>query len=247
MALADQTDHDGGVAPVMHLGVSRTLGIEIIEGTWTAEAVVTLDEIQERFGISRTVAREVVRHLESLRLVQSRRRVGVVVQPRTEWDVLDPTLIDWRLHSTDRWAQLRSLTALRNVVDPAAAAGAAVHASVEVKSLLPPLAAKMREAGESGRLEEFLALDIRFHRALLTSSGNELFSAVADMVEVILTGRTELGLMPEHPEPEALAAHDTVARAVWEGDAATARSAMAAITGEVQTAFARELDQAENP
>lgn len=233
---AVQTPFDDG-APLLHKGVARDLGITIIDGAWAVEEVMTLEQIQHRFGISRTVAREVVRQLEGLGLVASKRRVGVQVQPRELWKVLSPTLIDWRLRSTDRVNQLRSLSQLRQVVEPAAAAGAAVHASVETRALLPPLAAAMRREGEAGRLQEFLELDIRLHRTLLASSGNELFAALGDVVEVVLRGRTELDLMPAQPAPAALEGHEAVAEAVWRGDPVAARDAMAGIISEVQEAF----------
>ncbi len=235
--MADSAFDEG--APLLHKGVARELGIKIIDGTWPAGEVLRLEDIQDRFGISRTVAREVVRQLEGLRLVASRRRVGILVQPRETWNVLSPTLIDWRLHSTDRANQLRSLIQLRHVVEPAAAAGAAQHASLETRAMLPPLAASMRHLGEAGKLQEFLELDITMHRTLLAASGNELFAAMASFVEVVLTARTELDLMPANPEPEALDAHEEVAMAVWRGDPQAAHAAMSRITGEVQTFFSQ--------
>lgn len=229
-------------APLLHRAPARELGIEIIEGRIAVEAGMTLDDLQRRFAISRTVAREVVRELETLHLVTSRRRVGIVVQDRAGWNALHPTLIDWRLHSTDRPKQLRDLTELRHVVEPAAAGAAARLATVEARAALPPLAARMRELGEAGRLEEFMTLDIRMHRTILESSGNDLFAAMADLVEVVLVGRTELSLMPQQPKPEALDAHEDVADAIWRGDTRAAQSAMTAITAEVLAAFTDAAD-----
>ena len=155
------------------------------------------------------------------------------------WNVLDAQLIDLRLHSQNREAQIYSLTQLRLAVEPAAAESAARLASIHTRARLLPLAAEMRRTGEAGLLEEFMAYDIEFHRLLLRSSGNELFSALADIVAVVLQGRTELGLMPAQPKPEALAGHEAVAEAVFKGDPLGARVAMEGILEEVHEAFSK--------
>lgn len=222
---------------LMHHGVSRELGIEIMDGAWPVETARTLEDVQSRFGVSRTVAREASRQLEAMGLVRTRRRLGLVAQPMSQWSVLDPLLIDWRLHSTRREDQIYSLAQLRLAVEPAAAESAARFASIHTRARLLPLAAEMRRTGEAGQLREFMKYDIEFHSLLLKSCGNELFAALADLVAVVLQGRTELGLMPAQPKPEALAGHEAVAQAVFHGDAEAARTAMQDILDEVRTAF----------
>ncbi len=223
---------------LLHQGVARELGIEIIDGVWAEGAALTLDDIGERFDVSRTVAREVARQLEAMGMVSARRRVGLIAQPMSRWSVLDPRMIDWRLHSSDRQAQIVSLTQLRLAVEPAAAESAARVASVHTRAQLLPLAAELRRTGEAGDLLEFMKFDIEFHATLLSSSGNEMFAALSSLIAAVLQGRTELGLMPEQPKPEALDGHDAVARAVFEGDPLAARAAMQGIIDEVREVFA---------
>lgn len=222
---------------LLHHNISRKMGIEIIEGRWKHESIRTLEAVQSRFNVSRTVAREASRQLESMGLIRTRRRLGLIAQGMDHWNVLDAQLIDWRLHSTDREAQIYSLTQLRLAVEPAAAESAARFASIHTRARLLPLASEMRRTGEAGLLTEFLAHDIEFHRLLLRSCGNELFAALADVVAVVLQGRTELGLMPAQPKPEALSGHEAVAQAVFRGDSEGARLAMEGILQEVREAF----------
>ena len=42
---------------LMQDSVSRTLAIEMLDGVWKAGESLTLEDLQSRFGISRTVAR----------------------------------------------------------------------------------------------------------------------------------------------------------------------------------------------
>ncbi|WP_265521645.1 FadR/GntR family transcriptional regulator [Oerskovia flava] len=224
-------------ATVLHTPVLDALGERIASGVAPAGSTLTLESIGAEFGVSRTVTREVMRMLESLGMVRSRRRVGIVVLPADDWNVLDPRVIRWRLAGPGRVDQLRTLTELRCAVEPLAAAGAARHATDDARAELLSLADRMRELGEAGRLEEFLELDVRMHAVLLRSSGNEMFAALTGVVAAVLAGRTHLGLMPHEPVDEALALHEEVARAVSAADPVRAEAAMARLVGEVRTAL----------
>ncbi len=227
-------------SPALHSAVLDALGRSITSGDLAPGTPLTLEAIGAEHGVSRTVAREVMRLLEGLGLVRSGRRVGIVVLPMESWSVLDPRVIRWRLEGPGRDAQLRSLTELRHAVEPLAAAGAARHAPAETRDELVDLATRMRVLGEHGDLTEFLALDVRMHELVLRSSGNELFGALAGVVAAVLSGRTHLGLMPASPVPEALDQHEAVARAVAAGDPEAAEAAMAAIVGEVRRALTED-------
>ncbi|HEY0217282.1 MAG TPA: FCD domain-containing protein, partial [Cellulomonas sp.] len=193
-----------GAVEVLHSSVLDVLGAEITVGTLAEGAVLTLEQIQQRFEVSRTVAREAMRMLEHLHLVTSRRRVGLVVRPAADWLVFDARVIRWRLAGPGRIAQLRSLTELRAAVEPVAAAAAARHADAAEVDRLVALTERMRVLGEAGRLEEFLACDIQFHALLLRAGRNEMFAALTEVVAEVLTGRTRHGLMPDRPRAEAL-------------------------------------------
>jgi DNA-binding FadR family transcriptional regulator len=224
-------------ATVLHSSVLDTLGREIVSGDIPPGGVLTLEQLQDRFGVSRTVVRECMRILESMNLIRSRRRVGIVVRPASEWTILDVRIIRWRLEGPGRDAQLRNLTELRVAVEPVAAGGAALCATSDERARLVEMAARLRVLGEAGRLEEFLDVDIAYHRLLLQASGNEMFGSLADFVAEVLAGRTHLGLMPHQPVPEALAAHDGVAWAVRDGNRAEAERWMLLLMSEVREAL----------
>lgn len=213
----------------LHGRVLDLLGLAICAGDLASGSVVRIDQLQQRYGVSRSVMREAIRVLASMGLVASRRRVGVQVLPAAAWNLYDPQLIGWRLASPGRTAQLQSLTELRTAIEPEAARLAALRAPLADASELMGLAGKLWAAGQAEDAETFLILDIEFHRLVLSSSGNEMFAKLSTLVEAVLTGRTQYGLMPRHPHNEALQMHVDVASAIQRGDAAEAHKAMLGI------------------
>ncbi|MGV0602895.1 GntR family transcriptional regulator, partial [Mycolicibacterium pulveris] len=89
----------------LHASLLTALGTAIVSGEYPAGHVLTLDGVSAQHGLSRSVAREVVRVLESMGMIESRRRVGITVQPAENWNVFDPMLIRWRIDVGDRAAQ----------------------------------------------------------------------------------------------------------------------------------------------
>ena len=225
----------------LHVGTLDHVGGRIVGGELGPGVVLTLDRLSHEYAVSLSVAREVVRVLESMGMVRSRRRVGVTVLGREDWNVFDPRLIRWRLAGADRPAQLQSLSQLRRGFEPVAAALAAAHASAEECGVLAGAVSDMVVHGHTGDLEAYLVADVTFHRTLLESSGNEMFRALGDVVAEVLAGRTHHGLMPDRPNPEAIAMHDAVARAVRTGDAREAERVMRELIEEAADAMRDEL------
>ncbi|MFI8086796.1 FadR/GntR family transcriptional regulator [Streptomyces sp. NPDC086080] len=222
----------------LHGRVLDTLGPEITAGAYPPGSVLRTDELAQRFDVSRSVMREVVRVLESMHLVESRRRVGVTVLPTREWNVYDPQVIRWRLAGTDRPRQLRSLTMLRSAVEPFAAALAARNATAEQCAELTECALGMVAHSRGHRLEGYLLHDVAFHRVILTASGNEMFARLGDVVAEVLAGRTRHEVMFEDPDPAAVTLHVQLAEAVRERDAARAER----LTREITEGALQELD-----
>lgn len=221
----------------LHNRVLAVLGPAIAAGEYTTGHTFTLSGLEQDFGVSRTVAREAVRVLESMGLVVSRPRTGIRVRPRRDWSVFDPQLIRWRLAGAGRMEQLRSLNELRAAVEPGAAALAAERGPADDRAQLAILAEQMTLTGRAGELDTFLELDVTFHRRVLELSGNEMLSGLAEVVTEVLVGRTSYDLMPHRPRPEALRLHTAVAQAIRDGLPDVAEAAMRAIVTEVADAL----------
>lgn len=225
------------MTPSLHTDVVEALGRRIVAGDLPADLAFTLEWIQTEYGVSRTVAREGVRTLESMGLVETRRRAGILIRPADDWDALSPTLIRWQLDTDPRGPKLGALTEMRAAIEPVAAAAAARRATEDERTRILELAARLRAEGAKEDLSDFLRTDIELHSAILSASHNDTFAALREPVAEVLSGRTRLGLYPEHPEPLALDLHDEVARAIATGSSQAAEDAMRALVAEVREAL----------
>jgi DNA-binding FadR family transcriptional regulator len=222
----------------LHARLLATLGPALTAGEHPPGSVLRTDELAERFGVSRTVVREVIRVLESMHLVESRRRVGVTVLPPEQWNVFDPQVIRWRLAGVDRPRQLRSLTTLRSAIEPVAAGLAARTATPEQCAEVTRRAMEMVATSRGGQLEAYLVHDVALHRVVLQASGNEMFARLGDVVREVLAARTEHHVMFSDPDPAAVTLHVQLAEAIRSRDAERAE----AITREITVGALHELD-----
>src|SRR6478609_11502396 len=224
----------------LHRNLLEALGTAIASGHYPAGEVLTLDGVSAEHGVSRSVAREAIRVLESMGMVASRRRVGLTILPSEKWNVFDPLVIRWRLESDDSAALLVSLSELRRGFEPAAAALAARRADPHQCRIMAAAVSDMVMHGRADDLDSYLQADKVFHRTLLEASGNEMFRALNAVVSEVLTGRTHHGMMSDEPNPVSIALHDEVARAIRLRDEAGAERAMRAIIDEAKAAVADE-------
>jgi DNA-binding FadR family transcriptional regulator len=226
VAATDRLNPTEATEAGLHARVLDHLGTTICGRQITPGSVLYIDDLVDRYEVSRSVIREVLRVLAAMGLIETRRRVGIMIRPTTAWNVFDPQVIRWRLASDGRNAQLRSITELRTAVEPHAAWLAADRATPVEASDLVGLAAKMWAAGKAGDGEEFLRLDIEFHKQVLIASGNEMFVQLQSLVAEVLAGRHHYHLMPHYPDTQALQLHADVANAIQRGEGARARDAM---------------------
>lgn len=211
----------------MYDAVVNDLGYAVVSGRYAPGDRLTLSDIESGHGVSRTVARDAVKTLSALGLMETRRKAGIVIQPRENWHVLSPDVIAWRLAGEERIQQIESLTDVREAIEPRAARLAARHGSdaqAEELLALGRALVTLAEAG-LGRSPDYLEADLRFHTLLLEASGNELLHAMRGMVSEVLRGRAIHGLHPAWPELDAVTDHLRIAEAIAARDPAAAEMA----------------------
>ncbi|MGW2045264.1 gluconokinase, GntK/IdnK-type [Streptomyces sp. NPDC001858] len=199
--------------------VVELLGCQIVEGAKPRDQHLTVDAVVHEFGITRPMAREALQTLHQKGLVNLQPRIGATVQALERWDLLDPDVITWRLEAAPD-SQMRSLTELREVIEPRAARLAALSRSAEVchdltsqaRTLLAlseePDFAK-EEEGAAIR-QRFRDVDAAFHRTLLAGSRNELFLRLSHPVVMALNHRIDRDWAGGHQEATVVSARAAV-------------------------------------
>jgi DNA-binding FadR family transcriptional regulator len=224
----------------LHAHVLDTLGQRIVDGTLEAGTVLRPEDVTAEFGVSRSVVREALRVLQSLGMVVARQRVGTQVLPSASWELLAPSVIRWRGASSAYFTQQRELLDLRLGVEPVAAALTADRGGDAAEAVLAA-ALEMVAAADRGDGRAYLDADVRFHRALLTGSGNAVFAHFAGTVEALLHTRTsESRDTITGWTAEAAARHEAVGRAVVGREARIASDAAADLVRTTRDEFVAE-------
>lgn len=207
--------------------VLDVVGQAIAGGAYAPGDRLTLRGLEAEFGVSRTVAREAMRALEQLGMVESSRRVGLTVLPMERWAVFDPAVIAWRLRGEkSRAAQLRTLNELRVAIEPLAARHCAEHASEADRAEILRLAGELCEldAHPSPKVGAELEVDLQFHTAILRGSRNEMFNALAPSLLAIFKGKSIFGSAKRDPVAGTAQLHLELARAIADSRADTAEA-----------------------
>src|SRR5687767_4720416 len=116
----------------LHGTIARDLGVKIVSGRYQPGHVLKGEiDASDRLQVSRTAYREAVRILAAKGLVESRPKAGTRVSPQASWHMLDPDVLSWIFEFEPDDLLLSNLFELRKIVEPEAAALAALRRSDE--------------------------------------------------------------------------------------------------------------------
>ncbi|MEU1672836.1 FadR/GntR family transcriptional regulator [Streptomyces roseifaciens] len=210
----------------LHGQLVQQLGQMIVSGDLGADRPLVPEEIGQRFEVSRTVVRESLRVLEAKGLVSARPNVGTRVRPVSDWNLLDPDIIEWRAFGPQREDQRRELCELRWTIEPLAARLAAGHGREDVQQRLADMAEIMGHALAQGDSLTFTRADAEFHSLLLQVAGNRMLEHLAGIVSSALhvSGAPSGGC--DRPTEAGVGHHLRIVDAVGAGDGSGAEAAM---------------------
>jgi DNA-binding FadR family transcriptional regulator len=198
----------------IHQALARQLGIAILSGEHPpGEGFGGEIERSEALGVSRTAYREAMRILTAKGLLESRPKAGTHVTPRRRWNLLDPDVLEWMFSGNPDECFIRDLFELRGVIEPAAAALAAVRHGRNDLARMDAGLAGMRAHGLA--TAEGQAADQEFHTALLDATRNEALASLATSVAAAVRWTTRFKQAkrehPRDPLPEHIALRDAIA------------------------------------
>lgn len=223
----------------VHDTVVDTIGKWILGGDYApGDLLPREDDLAATLGVSRTSVREAVKVLSAKGLLVARRRVGVRVQSRDGWNLLDPLVLSWHPDVGRDEVLITSLIEVRRIIEPAAAALAATRASAADLAQIEEALIGM-ETNVKTDLGACCEADLRFHARLVGASHNLVLTRLIGTIEAAL--RVTFGITNRlmTAQSRALAAHRVVFECVRMRDADGARAA----TVELLGLAARDLDR----
>lgn len=209
--------------------IAEKLGTAILSGVYRPHELVPGEvELGRRFGASRPVVREAFKLLAGKGFIASRRRAGTRVRPREAWHMLDAEVLAWRLKDGKAEPKfVLDLLHARAVVEPAAAAMAARAHTPQTLVAIDTAFADMERTAHSAAL--FAEPDIRFHKAILTATGNDVMTAFGALIEAALGIFVRIASRhPDAPAP-SVPLHRAILEAIRRRDAEGAHAAMMAL------------------
>lgn len=210
----------------LHGQLVQQLGQMIVSGDLGADRPLVPEEIGQRFEVSRTVVRESLRVLEAKGLVSARPNVGTRVRPVSDWNLLDPDIIEWRAFGPQRDDQRRELGELRWTIEPLAARLAAGHGREDVQQRLGDMVEIMGHAFAQGDAITFSRADAEFHSLLIQLAGNRMLEHLSGIVSAALQVSGSPTISCDRPGEPCLAHHARIVDALANGDGPAAEAAM---------------------
>lgn len=218
------------------------LGKMIAHGDFPIGATIPMEaELVEMLGVSRTVVREAIKVLSGKGMVRTARRYGTRVLPFDKWNLLDPDVISWHDPNSPAATRIfRESTQLRFIVEPEAAALAALHATPEQRETI--LMAAKHIAPEPYGDQGMIAADYTFHATILDGTGNILLRQLQGLILALLQFSYPTGKRAVPDESVSRRNHIAVAEAIVAGNPEEARTRMRTMLDQNQS-IARKISQ----
>ncbi len=161
------------------------LGTMILRGDYPVGTNLPNEaELTERFSVSRTVIREVMKTLAAKGLVVAKTKIGTRVADRMIWNMFDVDVLAWRVEAGMDRSFLKSLFEVRLAVEPASAALAAIHRTADDIEIMRGHVEEMAASGHTKA--SFADADLKLHLAIANASGNPFMRSIGAIIEAAL-------------------------------------------------------------
>jgi len=222
----------------LHQAVAEDIGTRILRGEFAPGTLLPNEAGWCRsYKISRTAVREAIKMLAAKGLIVSRTKIGSRVQPRERWNLLDRDMLGWYCKAMDARKFFASIQQVRLVLEPEAAALAALNHTSRQMKLIETAMSEMR-AAKSHR--ELVSADVNFHLSILRAAGNELLVPFGFLIESSLANLFDYTNSRDNWEA-ARPLHEAIVAAIRRRKPAAARVAVRRLLQDTDAFIDRRL------
>jgi DNA-binding FadR family transcriptional regulator len=215
------------------------LGQQIVRGHYKEGQQLPIEpELCHEFGVSRPIVREATKILIAKGLLNSKPKVGTVVQSRSRWNLLDPDVLHWVTQSLPANEFLDMLFEARMAIEPSAAMLAAQKASDEDIAIIGK---SYEEMVSAPTIAKSIEPDVRFHQAILDATGNDVIRYIGHTLHNALTISISLTSWHEEIHELSLSRHEAVYLAIAERNPEKAREAVRTLLIDSRKDFDKKI------
>ncbi len=170
----------------LHDQVVEELGLRIVREEFGSEgSLPTEPELGAELGVSRNALREAIKVLVGKGLLEVRPKTGMRVRPRSDWNLLDRSVLDWHASSRLRLRHAFDLVEFRLIVEPRASYLAAKRATRQERAAILEACARLEAC--VARPAEIPETDIAFHSLIHVASHNALLVYLGRLVGSLMS------------------------------------------------------------
>ncbi|MCI2415983.1 FadR family transcriptional regulator [Saccharopolyspora sp. K220] len=214
---------DGVKLRTLPTQVAALLTRRIVDGEFSDGLAPSELEISQEFGVSRVVARDALKMLAALDIVEISQGRRVVVRPQAEWDYLDPLLAEW-LPPEHVDELLGELHQMRVLLEPELAAMAATSITDETLARLQEDLDRMADLESDP--DHYLDADHEFHMQICRAANNRILDRIMYSARWLLTASRRVTNEAPDSLRRATSAHAQIFAALQSRDPEAARAAM---------------------
>jgi DNA-binding FadR family transcriptional regulator len=214
----------------LHQAVAEDIGARILKGEYAPGTLLPNEASWcKTYHVSRTAVREAIKMLAAKGLIVSRTKIGSRVQPRERWNLLDRDMLGWYCSAMDPRQFLADIQQVRLILEPEAAALAAVNRTEEQ---MQAIEVAMRAMWEARSHEEVVASDVNFHLSILAAAGNELLVPFGFLIESALANLFDYTVRRTDDWKYAAPLHANIVKAIRQKKPAAARLAVRSLLND---------------
>jgi DNA-binding FadR family transcriptional regulator len=225
--------------------VARSLGAKIVNGEYQpGDSLPKEADLGTTYNVGRSAVREAIKMLASKGLVDARPRRGTIVCPGSDWNVLDADVLSWINDKGPDEVFLLELVEMRVAVETEASALAADRCVPQEVECIRLAFERMVAAADG--LDDPIAADLAFHKAIVAASGNRFMKPLVAIVSSALRFSFRFTNEITGTIVGDLESHERILLAIEAGDAVEARQAVRDLLQSVRVAVAKSADRAAN-
>ncbi|SDG53143.1 DNA-binding transcriptional regulator, FadR family [Pelagibacterium luteolum] len=168
-----------------HALITRDIAMRILRGEYPPGSLLPPEgDLIDQYTVSRTALREAIKTLAAKGLLVSKTKIGTRILNESYWNLYDPQVLSWRIELGVDNGFLRKIFEVRQALEPAAAAQAAVRrTALNIERM--QYALNLMDKPHHTR-KTYAEPDLVFHQEVLIASGNPFMQTFSSIIEACI-------------------------------------------------------------